>query len=179
MWQDAHKEETACPLPFFSDFLNLLSVYSEGRTTPRYLGVSRSLFRHLRHNVRFTWHHPSLISVCSYFMCSTSAKMQVCVWYRTVDVQFSACFLSPLLASSSYPSSGTGQLLHAPERKWALLHCWVMSIFISVILHCSSKCYGDFLFLLGIDCATPPCGISLAPKRQMNMIRLLLTEQQR
>lgn len=100
--------------PFFSDFLNLLSVYSEGRTTPRYLGVSRSLFRHLRHNVRFTWHHPSLISVCSFFMCSTSAKMQVCAWYRTVDVQFSACFLSPLLASSSYPSSGTGQLLHAP-----------------------------------------------------------------
>lgn len=56
-------------------------------------------------------------------MCSTSAKTQVCVWYRTADVQFSACFLSPLCASSSHPSGGTGQLLCALERKWTLLHC--------------------------------------------------------
>lgn len=98
------------------------------------------------------------------------AKMEVCVWDGTADVQFSVCFLSPLHVSNSHPGI-ISQILslfvlpqaiynqnEAPgpallgcylERKRTLLRCWVMPVLTPAILLWRSKRDTDCLFPLG------------------------------
>lgn len=122
------------------------------------------------------------------------AKMEVCVWDRTADIQFSVCVLSPLhvsiLASSARfcPSlcclrlytTRTKHLVlpRCLERKLTLLHCWVMPVLTAAILLWRSKQDSDFFSSGLLFCHSALCGISLASKKQMNVIRLLHIEQQ-
>lgn len=93
--------------------------------------------------------------------------MEVCVWDRTTDVQFSACFLSALCISNSHPGI-ISQILSSLcclrpyttrakhlvllgcylERKQTLLHCSVMPVLTLAILLWRSKWDSDFLFPL-------------------------------
>lgn len=117
------------------------------RTAP-----ARSKVHMASSRINFDWFLSSAWDAC--------AEMEACVWDRTADVQFSACFLPPLHISNSHPGI-ISQILslfvlpwamynqnEAPgpallgcylERKQTFLHCWVMPVLSPAILLWRSK----------------------------------------